>query len=172
MKDKTWEKAELIKGASDFNTDLTKSSSTMWGAPEQRPLVRGAPCWAEMAGSSSPLYSVIAWGLLRKRLTLAWSLDRSQRCCSWRLSANSTLHRRIGSSFLKLCPSRTVVGRPASGLAVSKEVNFEVTNLFLPRSASAFTEEVRTIERLGSIQKLSFVFRQTFFPTHRLFSLY
>ena len=71
MKYKIWEKAELIKGASDFNTDLIKSSSTMWGAPEQRPLVRGAPCWVEMAGPSSPLYSVIAWGLLRKRLALA-----------------------------------------------------------------------------------------------------
>lgn len=67
--------------------------------------------------------------------------------------------------FLKLCLSRPSVGCLVSGLAVFKEVNFEVTNPFLPRSASALTKGVRTSERLGSIQKLSFIFRKVFFPT-------
>ena len=45
-----------------------------------------------------------------------------------------------------------------------KKVNFEVRNLFLPRSASALTDGIRTIVRLSSTQKLSFLEKYFFSP--------
>ena len=55
MKDRIWETTELIKGASDCNADLTKSSSTPWGAPEQRLLIRKGPGRTEVASLGTPL---------------------------------------------------------------------------------------------------------------------
>ena len=57
MKDRVWETAELIAGASDSNADLTKSSSTPWGAPEQSLLIRKAPGRTEMASLGTSLGS-------------------------------------------------------------------------------------------------------------------
>lgn len=54
--------------------------------------------------------------------------------------------------------------RTWSGL-YHKKVNFEVRNLFLPRSASALTDGIRTIVRLSSAQKLSFL-EKYFFSLH------
>ena len=70
MKNRIWETAELIKGASDCNADLTKSSSTPWGAQEQRLLIRKAPGRTEMASLGTSL--VVQW------LRIHFAMQRTQ----------------------------------------------------------------------------------------------
>lgn len=154
-----------------FSADLQSPCQLYGRAPKQRLLIRGVPCWAEMASLVPRLTESLTWGHSGRAWHWLESWDRSLSCCSRRLSARCALQRGTASSWNGVPPGLSQ-GAQCLACLCPRKSNLRWQIHFCTGPASTLTEGVeRTIEGLGSIQKLSFIFRKTFCLTHRIFSL-